>query len=155
MDQDLTAEQRYLTMVGAALADAESPSGPHGYLSEEEFFSIDAEELLGVSIDSLLTAGRDLWEKVSPQLHSALCDPNSPQHSSFANAVKKGSKEAAPAVAAILTGLLLSTPLIPTAAVGGIAYFLAKLILETMFEAAYETGCEKWEESLPAEQPQG
>lgn len=147
---NLSAEDKYLILIGASIEDAKrGGQGLYSYVANEDaFFEEDSQRLFGVSWEELKKAGKEIWDKASPKLHKVCCDTDSDDHIKIANMIKSGSKEIAAGLAALIVPYLLALASVPPAAVGATAYFLGKLILEIFFSAAYESGCEKWEKSL-------
>ena len=151
MSNSNEAQDKYFKAIGVVLRDAERGTSQGLYAMEDidKLLAEDAQGLFGVSWENLKKAGKDLWEKASPKLHTVFCDPESDEHSTLAKLIEPGSTETSAAVVAIISTQILG--LVPAAVAGTVAYFLAKLILTTFFSGAYDLACEKWKETLPPE----
>lgn len=143
------SEEKYFQLIGAALMDAEQGTRKalFAFENDEAFLAQDAQALFGLSWEDVKEKGEALWDKISPKIYPIFCDPKNDEQKALAGLISSGATEVAGAVAGILTTYLLG--LVPAIAVGTVAYFIAKLVLEKFFKEAVATGCTAWKEALP------
>lgn len=144
------SEEKYFQLIGAALLDAEQGTNNalYAFGDEAAFLAQDPQGLFGMTWEDIKEKGEALWNKVSPKLYPIFCDSNNDEQKTLADLISSGSTEVAGAVAAIISTYLLG--LVPAIAVGTVAYFVAKLVLEKFFKTAVEAGCQAWKDALPA-----
>lgn len=144
------SEEKYFELIGAALLDAEQGTQKALFAlgDEEAFLEQDPQGLFGLTWEDVKEKGEALWNKVSPRIYPIFCDPKNEEQKTLADLISSGSTEVAGAVAAIISTQLLG--LVPAIAVGTVAYFIARLVLEKFFKTVIEAGCQAWKDTLPA-----
>ncbi len=109
-----------------------------------------ARALWGMSWEALKSKGQEFWDRVSPQLHTAFCDPNSKHHKELAGLLRAGETAIGPALAALCVQAVGA--LFPALAASAVAFFVARLILEQFVTQGYGLACDTWEASLKKDQ---
>jgi hypothetical protein len=94
--------------------------------------------------------GRTWWAKFEPQLHDLLCDKKNADHDDLMDALLRGAKDLALALAPTLVTHLAALP--------AVAVILATLAAKKIAESGLQAVCAMWAKSLAGkeeEEPQG